>query len=267
MQVQEFSNCIDLDQIEIALRTVPESLEAAYANALSRIPRRNAEKARLILLLIAHSFEPLSLEEVADTVALPEPNDVLNICSSTFVSTDAAGVDDLPKRRAKNQRLKIVRLNHFSVKEYLISRSIQESTASYFYKSEQLAHLVLGEALVSFLIRTWEQKSNLTTAFCSYSIRHWFRHARKGQIRELRSSTTGDILSMPKTSEFYAERELLEDRTHNLFRVEFSEAYAAWLALSPPRSTPIPPLSCASLLGLNAHVEKLLDDGADIDAR
>ena len=283
MQVQEFSNCIDLDQIEVALRAVPESLEATYAKALSRIPRRNAEKARFILLLIAHSFMPLSLEEVADAVALPEPNDVLNICSSTFVSADEASYNDLLKQKAKHLRLKMVRLDHFSVKEYLISDSIQESTASYFYKSEHLAHLILGEALVSFLIRIWEQKLALTTAFCEYSIRYWFRHARKGQIRELRSSATGDTLSMPKTSEFYAERELLEDRTHNFFRVEFSGAYAAWficfresmfgiynrqkLALSPPRNRPIPSLSRASFLGLKAHVEKLLDDSADIDIR
>ena len=290
MQVQEFSDCVDPDQIKSALRTVPESLEATYTKALSRIPKRNAEKARFILLLIAHSFEPLSLIAVADAVALPEPDDVLNICTSTLVS-DYWDFGSLPlfdslysiPATLRNHH-RIVRLDHFSVKEYLISNSIQETTASYFYKSEELAHLILGEALVSFLIRTWEQKSKLTTPFCAYSIIHWLRHARKGQTCELPSSATGNAHSISKTSEFYAERELLENRTHDMFRVQFSAAHAAWfaswreadsdffiinraIASNLARNTPTLPLSCASLLGLRSHVEKLLDDGADIDAR
>lgn len=279
MQIKELSDCVDVDQTEHALRTVPESLEATYAKVLCRIHKRNAEKARFMLLLIAHSFKPLSLAEVAAAASLPEPNDVLNICTSTFVSADPDGWRTTTSGRR-------VRLDHFSVKEYLISNSIQESTASYFYKSEQLAHLILGEALVSFLIRIWNQQPNWdprwakSTPFLKYSAMHWFRHAREGQTRELHPLTTGDVRSISKTSTYVAERESLENGTHNLFRAEFSAAYKAWTAFCreshartlvvkpwPSNDTLFPPLSCASSLGLSSHVERLLDDGADIDAR
>lgn len=283
MQIKELSDCVDVDQTEHALRTVPESLEATYAKVLCRIHKRNAEKARFMLLLIAHSFKPLSLAEVAAAASLPEPNDVLNICTSTFVSADVG-----PGRTSLSEPLseEVVRLDHFSVKEYLISNSIQESTASYFYKSEQLAHLILGETLVSFLIRIWNQQPNWdlrwaeSTPFLVYSTMHWFRHAREGQTRELHPLTSGDVRSISKTSTYVAERESLEKRTHNLFRAEFSAAYKAWTAFCreseygtpfakswPSNDTLFPPLSCASLLGLSSHVERLLDDGADIDAR
>ena len=285
LQVQEFSNCVDVDQIETALSTLPEDLEATYERALCRIPKHNTEKARLMLLLIAHSLEPLSLAEVANAVSLPEPNDVLNICTSTFVSAHTI------KFRYKNSSSpNYVRLDHFSVKEYLISNHLQQSTASYFYESEQLAHLVLSKALVSFLIRTWNQQPDLyrilsysTDSFLKYSIKHWFRHARKGQTPELQSLNTEDPRSTSKTSTLTEDRESLEGHIHKLFRVESSAAFAAWFASfcdgyfgslvnqiripRPSRNTPFPPLSCASLLGLTFHVEKLIDDGANIDAR
>ena len=289
MQVKELSDCVDVDQIENALRTVPESLEATYTKVLCQIPKRNREKARFMLLLIAYSFEPLSLEEVAAVAFLPEPNDVLNVCTSTFLSTL---IDDNDSMRPKT-----VRLDHFSVKEYLISTSIQESTASYFYKSEQLAHLILGEAMVSFLIRTldkepdkhpdWHPDLAYSIPFLKYSINYWFRHARKGQPRELHLLPAEDIRSSSKALTIVAERESLEGRTHRLFRVELSAAYAAWAATwdqlrytvisdypnrritlkEPILRSSFPPLSCASFLGLKSHVERLLDDGADIDAR
>ncbi|KAL8787323.1 MAG: hypothetical protein Q9195_007818 [Heterodermia aff. obscurata] len=288
LQVQALSDCVDFDQIENALETIPESLEATYAKVLSWIPPRNAEKARFMLLLIAHSFKPLSLADVASAASLPEPDDVLNICTSTFVSAAKASAFRLGA--GKDSSDQVVRLDHFSVKEYLVSNSIKESAASYFYKSEQLAHLILGEALVSFLIQYHQLNSHLNLSysrdpFLKYSIKHWSRHARTGQTCEIQSLTTGASRPKPDNSTLVAERESLEDRTHNLFRFEFSAAYAAWttsfrIEISgawymagqqpstwPPMNAPFPPLSCASSLGLNTHVEKLLDDGADIDAR
>ena len=301
MQVKELSDCVDVDQIENALKTVPESLEATYTKVLCQIPDRNREKARFMLLLIAYSFKPLSLGEVAAAASLPEPNDVLNICTSTFISTDQERPRNSLRERSRRNSLRrrspythVLRLDHFSVKEYLISNSIQNSTAraSYFHKSEQLAHLTLGEALVSLLIRTCDQTPSLDlswrhSASLEYPTMNWFRHAREGQTRELRLLPAGDIHSTPKASTFGTERKLLVDETHNLFRVEFSAAYVAWatawaqwnkdfrsglpnrgsILKEPILRSSFPPLFCVSMLGLRSHVERLLDDGADIDAR
>ena len=85
--MRELSDFVDVAQLKAALVSVPETLEKAYEKALNRIPKRHMERVRMVLTLLGHCLRPLTLEEVAAAVMLPEPRDVLRICPSSMVTT------------------------------------------------------------------------------------------------------------------------------------------------------------------------------------
>ena len=72
--------------MEDALRDLPETLEGLYEDLIKRIPKDYMEKARLILMWLTYSLKPLTLEELASAVAIPNPLKVLEVCNSSLVS-------------------------------------------------------------------------------------------------------------------------------------------------------------------------------------
>jgi hypothetical protein len=88
------------------LRTIPESLEATYKNALEGIPEKDAKRARMILMWLTFALRPLKLNEIAAAVSLPQPDFVLQICSSILVTLIHEDSNE------------VIKIAHFSVKEY-----------------------------------------------------------------------------------------------------------------------------------------------------
>ncbi|KAE8421035.1 hypothetical protein BDV36DRAFT_292709 [Aspergillus pseudocaelatus] len=105
LQITRLADCHTDQQIDHALRTIPETFEETYREVLDRIQEKDINIAREIFLLLCLAAEPLDVRTVAEAVSLRSPDFIIKICTTSLVivSTDGA-----------------IRLAHFSVKEYLV---------------------------------------------------------------------------------------------------------------------------------------------------
>ena len=129
--------------LQKALRDLPNEVVDVYAQVLKDIPEDDKETARLILIWLTYSVQPLTLEELASAVGIPSPQKVLEICTSSLVSLQWDLIDERD----------VVKFDHFSVKEYLNSKKFQTSPeTAFFYASPVIAHLTIAEISVSRFI-------------------------------------------------------------------------------------------------------------------
>ena len=287
---QRFLDCIDDEMIEDALENLPETLEGLYADLLRQIRKDYREKARLILVWLTYSLQPLSLRALASAVSIPNPQKVLEICTSSLVSLQRDnGPSSELEHEHRNIENDVVKLDHFSVKEYLTSRSIltSEDTAC-FYADPLMAHLTMAEISVSHLIRTNDisipQRNNTISdtkvigslkshrsefSLLDYSI-IWYKHIQQADAIEASARKSGE-----QRSEALAEAtHLLRDKCHRLLSGEYPGSLKSWILLFRPSADLIhcvlsdkesSPLFMASLLDLSDNVRRLLDDGANVD--
>ena len=163
---RRFSVCLDHETMQQALETLPDSLEDMYTDVLVRqIPKDYRGKARLMLMWLTYSIRPLTLRELAFVADLPEPMDVRRICTSSLVtlSREVVGTSKHSERTTWKEgwmhesEEDIVKFDHFSVKEYMMSEGLLASSrgsASYFFVPPLLAHLSIAQLSVSHLLAT-----------------------------------------------------------------------------------------------------------------
>jgi hypothetical protein len=157
---------------------------------LDNIDEEYSQDAFRIFQWLVHSARPLRIEEVAEVLAinteesrfdpenrLPEPRDLLTICSS-LVTIVAGTVKD--NKGAFNETTEL-RLAHFSVKEYLISDRIRKGMA-FQYDIQSRAEEEIAQTCLSYLLHF--QKGVLTSGnlntfpLARYAAEHWCRHFR-----------------------------------------------------------------------------------------
>ena len=168
------------------LNALPKSLDETYERILCRIDPNFRYEVLHILQWLTYSDRPLTLEEIAETVAfrvynnheydedsrLAEPADILALCSSLVVSVDGVEIDykevytdenpndDGDSIRSEDFKIgakgtpvlmtKVIaiELAHSSVKEYLISDRIHVGSAAFFSINEGDSHATIaGTAL------------------------------------------------------------------------------------------------------------------------
>lgn len=152
-----------------------------------------------------------------------------------------------------------VRLAHFSVKEYLISRRIRSGRARSYGLEVKGSNGFLAEDCLAYLL----QIDRTHTLSCSslqyyplalYAAKFWFKHA---------------VLAGEDTHRIaFLSRELLlenEGAMTNWLRV-YTPDYPNILGLGFPDTRVESPLYYASILGLSRLVKSLIDDGADVNA-
>lgn len=141
-----------MSEIELKLNSLPRSLNETYETILSRIHKEsteNSERAHLLLQWLVVSVRPMTLKELVEVVALKrgqttisnydrllDPRDILDICPG-FLNLE----DDGTVSRA-----------HFSVKEFLVSERSQPGLMSNFSVCPGVAHGLLAEACLSYLL-------------------------------------------------------------------------------------------------------------------
>ena len=154
-QLDVLSGCLSLVKLRQTLGSLPETLDETYERILCKIDPLFKREVLHILQWLTYSLRPLSLEEVAEIVAfdveagyqfndenrLAEPEDVLNMCSSLVISVE-------PDSESK---VTMVRLAHFSVKEYLVSDRIRIGSAAFFSIDEEASSVVIGVTGLSCL--------------------------------------------------------------------------------------------------------------------
>ena len=173
--------------VRCILEELPESLDETYERILREIKKSNKAYARRMLQCLVAAARPLRVEELAEILAfdfsvegIPKLNRdwrwedqeeaVMSACSSLVIV-----FEDGDSR--------VVQFSHFSVKEYLMSTRLAESSrdTSYYHIPLKLAHTILAQACLGVLLRLDDRiDRDKIKAFplAKYAAEHWVEHAQ-----------------------------------------------------------------------------------------
>jgi len=232
---------------------------------LTAISEKDRVYAIPILQWLAFSFRPLSVEEVAEVVAidvtrepafdlnevLTYPLKALDICPGLLIVTAKDG------QALTEHSQKIITFAHHSIKRYLVSERIKHGSASKYSIREVDCHTTMAKATLQYLNRFQQpisEESSRVSALARYSAEFWVRHFQK----------TGDKMEEVGGLAFH----LLSSE---------NPAYLTWLRLYDPdnpsrgpdfaadQASIAPPLYYGARLGLITITKSLLSQGADIN--
>jgi ankyrin repeat protein len=249
-----------------SLATLPQTLDQTYDRILTAISEEDCQYAMRILQWLTFSARPLSIEEIAEVVAidlardpafdrnevLEDPLEALNICSSLVtITTNKAEGRWRPAQR-------IIALAHYSVQEYLVSDRIMQGQARQYSMQETECHNAITKGSLMYLIQLQQPLSTEVldaSALARYAAEFWSNHLRKAG-----DGTEGTLLAMTLMS---AE----------------NPAWLNWMKLyDPDRPWAKPnlgkglesvatPLYFTALSGLSTITRLLLDKSADVNAQ
>ncbi|ORY08455.1 heterokaryon incompatibility protein-domain-containing protein, partial [Clohesyomyces aquaticus] len=266
-QLDALGECLTRKMLHKSLRTLPPTLDKTYDRILCAISEKHAEYAMRILQWLTFSARPLSVEEVAEVVAidverdpafdrdevLEDPLDALKICSSLVTIT----TNKAERRRGPVQQ--IIALAHYSVHEYLVSNRIKQGQAKQYSMQEVECHNAIAKGCLRYLTGFQPPASKEVlegSALAKYSAKFWSNHLRKTRN----------------------EMEQVSELAMSLMAIE-EPAYLIWIQLYDPdhpwrepdlkRSldSVLTPLYYAALLGLRTITRMLLNKGAEVNAQ
>ena len=185
-----------------SLATLPPTLDQTYDRILSAISEEYSKYAMRILQWLTFSARPLSIEEIAEVIAidvardpasdrdevLEDPLEALNICSSLVTVTKAKAEG----RRGPAQQ--IIALAHYSVQEYLVSDRIKQGQAKQYSMQEVECHNTITKGCLGYLTQFQQPLSTeilKASALARYVAEFWISHLRK-----TRDATEGSLLAM-----------------------------------------------------------------------
>ncbi|KAH8724798.1 fibronectin type 3 and ankyrin repeat domain protein 1, partial [Phaeosphaeriaceae sp. PMI808] len=179
-----------------SLAALPPTLDKTYDRILSAIVEEDSDYAIRVLRWLAFSDRPLSVEEVAEVIAidvarnpafdreevLEDPLEALDICSSLVtIATDNRG------GRLESTR-QVAVLAHYSVKEYLVSDRIQKGQAARYRMQDVACHSMIAQACLAYLGQFQKLEpiaDEILKEFklARYSAKFWVSHAQKTEDR------------------------------------------------------------------------------------
>ena len=237
------------------LEELPKSLDETYKRILKEINNVNGDQAFRLLQCLSVASRPLRVEELAELLAFdftegtPKWNAdwrwedqeaaVLSACSSlvSVVSNDGS---------------RVVQFAHFSVKEFLTSDRLANSTeeVSGFHLPLEPAHTTLAQACLSVLLRL-ESDTKTYTPLVRYAAEYWVTHARFEKV-ESHLKDAMDCFFDTDKPHFSAWVQI-----HDIQANDADGIWSLWMAHAHSRAT-ITPLYCAALCGFRDQVERLI---------
>ena len=263
-----------------SLERLPPTLDETYERILCAIHEEHSIYALRILRWLAFSLRPLSLEEVAETVAvdpgshlvlnknevLEDALDALNICASllTVSSSDYVEVGDggYCYKREETEEKRVVHLAHYSVKEYLTSERIRNGPAKTYSLQEDTFNIIIANSCVGYLLQFQDAESFRRETIekhklARYSAKFWIDHARSYISKE--ESTQKLVMKLFSKG---------DGAFLNWIRIYDMELWGTRLGMRKQAADVALPLYYASLVGLTESVRCLLHHwGADINAQ
>jgi hypothetical protein len=189
-----------------SLASLPQTLDQTYDRILTGISEEDCKYAMRILQWLTFSARPLSVEEIAEVVAidvtrdqvfdrdevLEDPLEALNICSSLVTITANKAEGWLGPTRCT------IALAHYSVQEYLVSETIKQGQAKQYSMQEIKCHKVITQGSLKYLSQLQQPLSKEIlegSALARYSARFWSNHLQKTgdeieQVSQLAMSLT-----------------------------------------------------------------------------
>ena len=257
--------CIDFDELQDALASLPKTLDETYSRILSQIvayPEKRRKKAIQILQFLVYSDRPLTGEEAVDAVAvnvdkfpsfhptwrMPNHRDIARICSS-LVSIVTRKPSDY-----KEDEVIELHLAYLTVKEYLMSGRVEEIFQKGF--TEFTARGTLTRVCLAYLshVDTQDSVRQVRKKFplAQYSAEYWMTHARSAETDKAAQHSIMDFFR--GKSPGYAVWRQLYDPDH------------PWREVREVGRKGGNPLYYSSQAGLKNTTELLLHEGADVNA-
>ncbi|KFZ15388.1 hypothetical protein V501_02734 [Pseudogymnoascus sp. VKM F-4519 (FW-2642)] len=217
-QMDTLGKCRTRSALQKALKELPATLDETYERILCTISDSDSEYAMRILRWLAFSSRPLSVEELAEVVAinaeresafdrdevLEDPMEVLDICMSlvTVAMTEGYFLSDGKRRVRRTQTVTLaqtvtVTLAHYSVQEYLVSARICQGRAARYSMQPAACHGSIAKGSIGYLLQyekglfhRFESARSLQEvyALAQYSAEHWIMHTRNGEESDNRLS-------------------------------------------------------------------------------
>ena len=158
-QLDTLARCRSVFELRRALQSLPKDLDDTYARILRAIDDEGhyAQVFKILQLLIG-SNEPVPVEEAAETIIIElddmpqvdldrrliDSDDVLSMCSALVILEKQENDIDGQKR--------VLRLAHFSIREYLLSTRIREGTVSHWQMDIISCHLSIARIFIAYVL-------------------------------------------------------------------------------------------------------------------
>ena len=267
-QLEALRHCLP-SSVRQMLDELPDTLDETYERVLREINKAKRDHAHRLLQCLVVAVRPLRIAELAEVLAVDfgtisgreisrasrlnpdwrledQEEAVLSTCSSLIA---VVGEDED----------QVVQFSHFSVKEFLTSPRLADSSpdVSRFHIPLGPAHVILASACLGTLLRLDDQvdEYNVQDRFPigRYATRHWMKHA---QFEDVSSRLREDmeILFDPDKPYFSAWI-----RVHDI-DIEPTGSETLWFFAPSAKSAARPsPLYYASLCGVHDLVEHLIE--------
>ena len=290
-QLDALGDCLNLPTLRKALSSLPRTLDDTYTRILDNIHEDYTKDALKILQWLAYAARPLRIDELVEVIAidvdgnprfdperrLPDPQDILTICSGlvTTVTEVIENNDHGFKSIYVNNAFETnhgesvettetqIRLAHFSVKEYLVSKRIQSGRAVKYSIRELDANASIAQDCLAYLLQ-FDTFGNLNAQtiglfpLARYAAKYWTQHVR---VAEQDSATINSMIM----ELFMAKRDVFANWIW-IFDMDYRmHERKDKNILLDPKSTGSP-LYYASLAGLAQSVRLLLKEGAEPNA-
>ncbi|KAK2128886.1 hypothetical protein NOF04DRAFT_1245600 [Fusarium oxysporum II5] len=134
LQLERLKDCINKEEVNTTLETLPETLQETYYRVLNELTNTRRKYVIRILQFLAYSDIPMELEAAVDALAInltaqpgsrfimkermPLPAEISSLCSTLFV---AVSTRPLRKRSRSHDATLVLQLAHSSVKEFILS--------------------------------------------------------------------------------------------------------------------------------------------------
>ena len=198
------------------MEELPDSLDETYERILREISKPNQGHSRRMLQCLVAAVRPLQVTELAELLAFDfdaegTPNlnpdwrwedheeavmstcsSLVNIVNNTDESDVEVEVERVDNDEDKFEDSRIVQFSHFSIKEFLMSDRLAESsreiTVSQYHIQLEPAHTILAQACLGVLLRLDDRinRDNIKEfPLARYAAQHWVDHARFGNVSSI----------------------------------------------------------------------------------
>ena len=275
-QLAELRKCLKPAGIRSELRNLPKTLSATYARILNRVPDLYQAELRTILMLLAFSARPVTIQEVAEAAAVDlesgsfstdgrfaTPFDILELCSSLVTLSEVTNYRPyvyVQPDGAIPDGTRQLQFAHFSVKEYLVSEQTKNSVPGPFRFSDPLAQSYITQISLIYLLdfnggRKMTREDHADFPFLDYAALYWTKHL--GQLQETDRGPVESLLL--RLFDPQNENHLLNVlNVHNPANVSSFSTSISRGPISRNKDDFEPPLYYASLYGLQPIVRFLL---------
>ncbi|KAF8218600.1 hypothetical protein L208DRAFT_1482283, partial [Tricholoma matsutake] len=251
MQLSALNKCNNSDEVTMQLESLPPDLNQSYQQFFAKLHPGYHDIVLTIMQWLAFSKVPLSMDQICEAVAIIKvgegqhpkyhPGKKWNRLSVTEVCADLVTVMDGN-----------IKLAHFTVKEYLVTVQAKFS--------EEDASCLIAESCLGYLLQfTAHGSLNYVNIhnfqLAGYAAKYWVQHARDAEQRKsgMMNKLIGDLFQ-PDGATFVTWIQLWDPEN-------------PWSRADFERRPGGSPLHVASFLGLFCQVQRMIENGADVNAQ